>query len=120
MKFDIGIILSITHSRLLTDIGNVYKILDYMLNDHLSTHQLPRAGRFAQKFILAQHPQLEEWCFNERINDKNWHLYLEKAETLFGKELEIDPVPDGVWTYKEPREEAQEVMPDDKIISVKI
>lgn len=119
MKFDIGTILSISHSRLLTNIGNVYEILNYMLDDNLFTHQLPRAGRFCQKFVIAEHPQLEEWNdFNEQITTENWKQYLEKAEAMFGKELEISKVPSGVWTYKEPVEELSEMVDKEKIIVV--
>lgn len=109
MKFNIGIVLSISHSKLLTEVGNVYEILNYMLDDNLFTHQLPRAGRFCQKFVVAEHPQLEKWDdFNEQITPENYKEYLEKAKAMFGEELEISKVPGGVWTYKEPVEEAQE------------
>ena len=119
MKFDIGTILSISHSRLLTSIGNVYEILNYMLDDNLFTHQLPRAGRFCQKFVIAEHPQLERWDdFNEQITTENWEEYLEKAKIMFGEELGISKVPGGVWTYKEPVEELSEMVDKEKIIVV--
>ena len=86
MKFDIGTILSVAHSKLLTEIGNVYKILNFMLDDNLFTHQLPRAGRFCAKFLIAQHPKLERWAeFDEQITPENYKEYLEKAKVMFGK-----------------------------------
>lgn len=119
MKFNIGTVLSISHSRLLTEICNVYEILNYMLDDNLFTHQLPRAGRFCQKFVIAEHPQLEKWdSFNEQITTENWKEYLGKAKAMFGEELEISKVPGGVWTYKEPMEEAQEYFAKENIIIV--
>jgi hypothetical protein len=117
MKFDIGTVLSISHDKLLTSIDNVYKILNYMLDDNLYTHQLPRAGRFCQKFVITEHPQLEKWDdFNEQITTENWEDFVEKAKAMFGDELEISKVPSGVWTYKEPVEEAEEIMPKENII----
>ena len=117
MKFNIGTVLSISHDRLLTNMDNVYKILNYMLDDSLFTHQLPRAARFCQKFVIAEHPQLEEWNdFDKQVNTDNWREFVKKAETMFGKELEISKVPGGVWTYKEPVEELAEMVGKDKII----
>lgn len=119
MKFNIGTVLSVSHSRLLTNIDNVYKILNYMLDDNLFTHQLPRAGRFCQKFVIAEHPQLEDWdYFNEQITTNNWEQYLGKAKAMFGNELEISKVPSGVWTYKEPLDEAQEYFAKENIITI--
>lgn len=111
MKFEIGIVLSITHSKLLTDISNVYKILNYMLDDTLFTHQIPRACKFSKSFILTQHPQLNKWdYFNDLITPETWRGHLETAKMLYGKELEIEPIPTGVWTEKEPVEELQEIV----------
>jgi hypothetical protein len=119
VKFKIGVILSITHGRLLCEIGEVYKILNYMLDDILYTHQLPRAGRFAKSFVTAQHPQLEEWNnIAIKINRENWKDYLHKAEQLFGESLEIEKVPAGLWTHKEPVEEAEEIAGKDKVITI--
>lgn len=121
MKFEIGTILSITHGRMLAEIGNVYKILNYLLDDDLFTHQLPRAVDFAKKFILAQHPQLEEWDnLNDQVTPENRKDYIEKAKTLFGNELGIEPIPGGVWTYKDPVEELEEMVPNDKIVAVNL
>lgn len=36
-QFKTETVLSITHDRLLTDIGEVYEILNYMLNDNVPT-----------------------------------------------------------------------------------
>jgi hypothetical protein len=121
MKFRIGTILSITHGRLLTSVDELYKILNYMVDDNLYTHQLPRAGRFCEPFIKAQYPELEEkWIYNDEINTENWREYVKKAEEIFGKELEIEKTPAGVWSYKDPIEEACEMVGKEKVISVEI
>ncbi|MCK9209240.1 MAG: hypothetical protein M0P61_00250 [Ignavibacteriaceae bacterium] len=121
MKFGIEIVLSITHKKLITSMDNVYKILNYMLDDNLFTHQLPRAARFCKSFVIAEHPQLDEWNdFNEQITSENYKEYVEKAETMFGKELEISKVPGGVWTLKDAVEELEGMVPKEKIISIKI
>lgn len=120
MKFAIETILSISHSKLLTEIGNVYEILNYMLDDNLFTHQLPRASRFCEKFIRAQYPQLDDWdFFNEQVSTENYKEYIEKAKAIFGNELEIEKVPAGTWTFKDPISEAEEHFSKDSIITIK-
>jgi len=111
MKFDIGTVLSVLYGKFLTDIGNVYKILNYMFDENLFTYQLPRASRFVSKFILAQHPQLEEWKLeNEQINTENWKEFLELAKQKFGEYLDIKKIPNVLWTHKNP---------EDKVVVVK-
>lgn len=92
-----------------------------MMDDNLFTHQLPRAARFATPFILKQHPQLEEWgIFEEQINKGNYKEFIEKGKLMFGTELEIEKVPSGVWTYKDPIQEAEDMMGKDKVVVLKI
>ena len=119
MKYDIGTILSITHDNLLTRIDNVYQILNYMTDDNLFTHVLPRACRFCKPFILKQHPQLLEWdIYKPQVNTNNWEEMLEKARIMFGDELDIEKAPSGVWSEKNPIEELSEMVDKDKIIEV--
>lgn len=118
MKFKTEVVISAFTGRLLTDIGDVYKILNYLVDDNLFTHQLPRAGRFVTPFILNQHPQLEEWS-DDGINTDNYKEYVEKAQKMFGEYLELEPVPKGVWNHKNPIEEAEEMIGKDKVITVK-
>jgi len=121
MKFKIGVVLSITYKKLLTgDMGDIYKMLNYLLDDNLYTHQIPRACRFVRGFVIAQHPQLEEWeLYDEQINTDNWKKYLDMAEELFGKELELTPIPNSLWTYKDPIEELKEIVDPEKIMVIK-
>lgn len=119
--FKTEVVISAFTGRMLTnDIGNIYEILNFLCNDNLFTHQLPRAGRFVKPFILQQHPELKEWDgMDEHINTENWKEYVQRSHDMFGEKLELKPVPDGVWTYKNPIEEAQEMVGKDKVITVK-
>lgn len=120
--FDIGTILSIPFPHLLTDMDNIYKILQFMINNtELYTHQLPRAAKFCGKFILAQHPQLEEWeIYDPQINRDNWKKFLQKAKDMFGEYLEIKQLPEGVFDYKDPEQEAEEMFGKDKVLKVEL
>lgn len=116
MKYPIEVILSITHPRLLTRIENIYEILNWMLDDSLYTHQLPRAAKFCGPFLLAAHPQLSEWdIHSEAVNKENWREYVVKAQEMFGRDLEIEKCPAGVWTYRDAVEEAEEMVGKDRV-----
>lgn len=41
-EFDLATVLTVTTSRLLTDMDNLYDILNYLTGDDFMTHQLPR------------------------------------------------------------------------------
>ena len=118
-KFDIGTILSITHANLLTDIGNVYEILNWLLDDNLYTHQLPRACRFVTPFILAQHPNLSDWdeC-KPYVDTNNWESWLGTAKKMFGNKLMLKKIPNGVWTEIDPVEELEQMVGKEKIIKI--
>jgi len=111
MKFDIETILSVTHGKLLTSISNIYAILNYLLDDNLFTHQLPRASQFCKEFILAEHPQLKKWDnYSQYVSTETWKEYLGKAKRMFGSKLEISKVPANTWGYKNPIEELQKMI----------
>ncbi len=55
-NFDLGTVLTITSGRLLTDMDNVYKILNYLSNDTIYSHQIPRVMRIAQSYVLGRYP----------------------------------------------------------------
>jgi len=60
-NFHLGDVLSVTTGRLLSPkgIGGVYEILNFMTNDNLYTHQLPRAAEECKPFLFSQFPQLD-------------------------------------------------------------
>lgn len=60
-RFHIGDILSITTGRLLSPRGMeaVYEILDFMTDDSLFTHQLPRVSDECKPYLLQQLPDFD-------------------------------------------------------------
>lgn len=58
-QFDLGTVLTISNGRLLTKIDGVYEILNWMTQDSLYTHQLPRAMRECRPWLLRWFPELE-------------------------------------------------------------
>lgn len=116
--FDLGTVLSITTGKLLSNIDNVYEILDYMTGDSLFTHQLPRASRECEPIILRQYPQLKDIDANS-VNTENWKEFLDEQVSKYGNSFEIIPV--GLFEHKfiDPITEAIDMMGgEDKVIPI--
>ena len=108
--FDLGTVLSITSERLLTNIGNVYNILNFMTGDNLYTHQLPRASEQCAPSILALYPELiilGRKAANE-VHVDNWEVWLANAIENHGNEFEIEKLLS--YTPREPFSELIEMM----------
>src|SRR5579872_4199154 len=63
--FTIGQILSHYTGILMCDIGGVYEIANFLAQDSLFTHQLPRAGRDAKPWLLESLPWLSPLTLSE-------------------------------------------------------
>jgi len=113
VNFDLGTILSIVTPVLLTEMGNVYEILDYMTGDSNFTHQLPRVAAEMRPVILEQHPQLAE-VNAEGIGTENWKEFLRDMVSKYGESLPI--VPCGLWQHRtiDPQEEMLEMLNGDE------
>jgi hypothetical protein len=113
-NFDLGTILSIITPILLTDIGNVYEILNYMTGESLMTHQLPRVCKECASIILQQYPQLTNINSNN-IDTTNWKEFLDGQIERFGNSFEIIPV--GLFEHKyiDPIQEAIDLVGEEKI-----
>ncbi|PPF38355.1 hypothetical protein [Pseudoclavibacter sp. AY1H1] len=52
-------VVTATSGRLACEIGQLYEVLDHVLDDSLMTHQLPAAARAASPILYRQFPWLE-------------------------------------------------------------
>jgi hypothetical protein len=120
-KFPLGAVLSIVGDRLMCEIGMVYKILNFMTDDNLFTHQLPRVAKECRPYLLKAHPFLWEYLdMQDDINKDNWNIKLAECEMNWGKELEVEPIPKDDHTKKDALKEAVEMMGKDKVIKINI
>lgn len=117
--FDLGDVLSVTTGRLLADrgIGALYDVLGFLCDDRLWTHQLPRAFRVCQPHVLAQHPELAD-VDASNVNPDTWRAWLDEQRTRFGDTRALTPLPRGAWTYRDPCEEAAEMVGADRVLTV--
>ena len=109
-NFDLESVLSITTARLFTDTKKVYDILNYLTNSNIFTHQMPRAIKAAQHYILARYPQLEGVGQYVIINNyEDLKTFLNSQKAVFGNSFALSPMPREIYEYMDPIEEAIEM-----------
>jgi hypothetical protein len=93
MKCTLSQVLTITTHMLLTEVEDLYKIMGFMLNQTLWTHQLPDAAEICGPALLKQFPQLETVTLPENIQDKQvYDQWLLVAEMIYGNEFDVQPI----------------------------
>lgn len=119
-QFHLGNVLSITTSRLVSNrhMHGVYDILNFMTQDNLYTHQLPRACRECAPVLLQQHPQLAT-ITGEDVTAENFKSWLEEKCAEFGETLLVTQMPEHAHEFIDPLSELAETVRPSKIIVVK-
>ncbi len=118
-SFHLGDILSITTERLLSPrlMEGIYDILDFMAQDKLWTHQLPRASRECKPWLLRWYPQLKEIDVSGVCKD-NWEAFLDEMISQYGEELTVWTIPQDDHEHKHPWDELVEMRGTDEGIVV--
>lgn len=115
--FPTEIVLSVVKGVLLCKIDQVYEILNWLLDENLFTHQLPRAGRFVQPIIEKQFPWIATIDVSH-INCDNCQEELKKILSANPKEVELTKI-EG-WQHKNAIQEAIEMKGNHGVTVVKI
>jgi hypothetical protein len=135
-KFHIGDVLTILTGRLVSTrhMEGVYDILNFLHQDNLFTHQLPRASNEAKPWLRSMVPQLcvpevevlavgELLLMLETPSGKETPGFLipgwlSKLAAVYGEEFELSPIPVAEILHRDPLEELREMVPAEKIIRV--
>ena len=123
-KFHIGNILTIVTGIMVASegIGGVYESLDWMTDDQLFTHQLPRASRECEPTLKALYPELAKVVppDSSHLPDDRlevfWLDWLNKQIAIFGEELPVPKLINPV--HVDPIEELMTLRPNAEIIFV--
>ena len=108
--FDLGSVLTVTTGRLFTEMDNVYDILNYLSNDNIFTHQIPRVMKTAQPYVLARYPQLEGVGQDVVINGwEDAKTFLDSQKAVLGDSFALSPMPKEMCEHIDPIEEAIEM-----------
>lgn len=115
MKFSIEAILTVLGSKLICEIGDFYKILNYMTGDNLFTHQLQRASRACAPELQKQLPWTKD-ISTESVTPQNVEDFSRRARATFGAEFEVKPLPPGTWESRDPISELCEMRKEGVVI----
>ena len=119
-EFHIGDVLAITAGILTRDIAGIYDILNFMTNDNLFTHQLPRAAEECKPWLLRQHPQLADVVIDDIATGDvpGWTAWLGKQVARFGESFAVEPIPRDDHSYRDPVAELEGMVGKDRVIVV--
>jgi len=118
MNWPINVIITCETGKLLGEVDQMYLFLDFMTDDKLFTHQLPRAMQTCKPFLEEQFDWLAN-CTTEEITKDNWQRILTDIIALHGPTVDVKPLPEGVWTKKDPMVELVEIQQRAAIDSLK-
>ena len=121
--FHLGDVLTITTGRLLSTrhMEGVYDILNWMSDDELMTHQLPRVSEEAKPFLLASHPELASVEVPEITSQESLEDFLATLYPTLGEHLAVHRMPADAHERKNALVEMAEMMrPDQEILVVEV
>jgi hypothetical protein len=126
--FHLGDILSVTHDRLVSPrhMDGVYEICNWLTQDNLFTHQLPRVHDECKAALLLQLPDLnelakvsdDEAAILKKSDPRWWESWLDRQVERFGMYRDVQPIPQGIHEYKDPIIEAEELVGKDRVIVI--
>ncbi len=121
-EFTLAQALTITTGALMCeDIGDVYKVLNYMAGESLFTHALPRVIKECRPYVLQWYPELDIDVNALGVNPDTWHGIMTGLEAKHGKTRILWTIPMDDHDVIDPIEEAQAMMGDDgKVITIDI
>lgn len=137
--FHISDIISVTTGRLVSSrhIEGIYDILNFMTEDNLFTHQLPRAMKDCEPSLRRQFPQLfpdqpvMSKCLQELDNQREGingkdltkaiNEWVECVRITFGlpEHLQVEPLHTGEHQEIDPIQELEEKIGKDRVVAVR-
>lgn len=121
-EFHIGDILSVTTGVLVSPehIGGVYKILGWMVDEDLMTHQLPRVSRECEPFLREMFPDLADVEIPDGTvtDEASMWAFLASLEPTLGTHRDVPRLPRVDHTPIDPTSEIKMIRPDLPIIGI--
>lgn len=119
-EFPTADVLSTVTGILVSKIGGVYEVLNWMTGESVFTHQIPRISREAQPVLVSAHPLLQQAIDEaEQVTTENWKEWLQRWEDRYGPTIAVPKMTADDHESIDPLSEAAEIMHPDKIITVR-
>lgn len=117
MRFTTAQVVTAGTCRMVCEIDGLYQILNFLTGDELYTHQLLRASKVCEPWLRRQFPWLVV-LDTDACNRGNWRQWLKVITDRVGEHQEVEPLPEGVWTYLDPVEEGIQMFGVDRLAVV--
>lgn len=108
-------ILSVTTDRLLSrrHVAGIYDLLRHMTGQDVYTHQLGKVADECAPELEAQHPFLAGLKPPADLDVPDLMAWLIEAERIHGEEIIVLPL--ALWRYRDPMEDAADIVGAEKI-----
>ena len=97
---------------LLCDIDHMYEILNWMTDDELWTHQLPRAFTAAKPVLADLYPDLE----TDQITEDNWEDWRDRWLERYGPTMTVPRIAD--WQHRNSLDELVSMVGPERVMVV--
>lgn len=120
-EFPLADALTVTTGKLLSrrHMDGVYQILNFMTQDSLFTHQLPRACDAMQPVLLEQHPWLAGLNPPDGIDTTDLFAWLADMEAQHPGAVVVTAAPDQ-WQRRDPLAELDQMAGNKPVIAVHV
>ncbi len=114
-------VMSVITGRLVSEIGGVYALLNWMAADNLFTHQLGRVSDEATAVILKLRPDLQRAIAEgECVTPTNYEQWRDIWEGRYGMMIAVPRMSDDEHKRINPVAELAEMVPADKITMLEV
>lgn len=119
--FPLADALTVTTGKLLSHrhMDGVYEILNFMTQDNLFTHQLPRACDAMQPVLLEQHPWLAHLDPPEFADKADLFGWITATETQHPGPVTVTAAPER-WQRRDPLAELDQIAGNRPVIAVHV
>lgn len=119
-NFPTADVLSTITGRLISDIGGVYEVLNWMTSESVFTHQLPRISGEATPVVVALHPELQAAVDEaDQFTTTNWQEWRDRWLDRYGPIISVPKFNIAQHERIDPLSEAAQTFPPDHIVVVR-
>lgn len=107
-EYDLGDILSVSHGRMFSSRGldGVRDLIEYLVDEPVFTHQLPRVANECAPSLREQLPFLDQIKIPRLNSQEQYQTWMARQYQIHGRMHPVRPVPPGVHEHVHPVLEA--------------
>lgn len=119
--FSTAAVISAMTGILVCPMGDMHELLQWMADEPVWTHQLPRVSREAATIILANHPQLAPVATEaEGVTPDNWMVWRDTWCRRYGETIAVPKLTASTHERIDPLSELAESVHPDRIVQLKV